>query len=172
MEIDEAGNPIHHEVHKRAAERRPHPPPIPAPKLARQCSEAKFKEFKKFWWCYKLTANIPAEAATSYLLSCLEEELKTDVQAANNTILSMTEDEVMNSIKQHAIQQWAISSLEWGRAYQEVLLKSERASKPMPAHRGVHKQCLQAKKLADMDTKREVFSVTGNDTTTRQREGV
>ena len=77
VEIDEAGNPIHHEVHKRAAERRPR---------------------------YKLTANIPAEAATSYLLS-LEEELKTDVQAANNTILSMTEDEVMNSIKQHAIQQ-------------------------------------------------------------------
>ena len=38
VEIDEAGNPIHHEVHKRAAERRPHPPPIPAPKLARQCS--------------------------------------------------------------------------------------------------------------------------------------
>ena len=78
VEIDEAGNPIHHEVHKRAAERRPR---------------------------YKLTANIPAEAATSYLLSCLEEELKTDVQAANNMILSMTEDEVMNSIKQHAIQQ-------------------------------------------------------------------
>ena len=44
---------------------------------------------------------------TLYLLSCLqlEEELKTDVQAANNTIVSMTEDEVMNSIKQHAIQQ-------------------------------------------------------------------
>ena len=95
-----------------APAKKPRPPPLQPPKLAGQCSEAKFEEFKKQWGFYKNSVDMPEGTVTSYLLNCLDEEIKTDVHAANTGILTMAEDEVLAAIKQYAVQQRAISSLK------------------------------------------------------------
>ena len=101
-----------HETADHAPERKPRPPPLQAPKLTGQCSEAKFGDFKKKWGFYKLSVDMPPGAVTSYLLGCLDEEIRTDVHAAHAEILTMSEDEVLAAIEQHAVQKRAISSLK------------------------------------------------------------
>ena len=42
-----------------AAERRPRPPSLQLPKLAAQCSEARFAEFERAWGFYKQSVDMP-----------------------------------------------------------------------------------------------------------------
>ena len=51
-------------------------------------------------------------AATSYMLNCLEEDVKSDVLAANTDIHGKPEKDVLAAIKQYAVQCRAISSLK------------------------------------------------------------
>ena len=95
-----------------ATERRPRPPSLQPPKLAAQCSEARFAEFERAWGFYKQSVDMPAGATTSYLLSCCDEDLRSDVQAATQDILTKDEDEVMAAIKRYAVQQRAQCSIK------------------------------------------------------------
>ena len=95
-----------------ATERRPRPPSLQPPKLAAQCSEARFAEFERAWGFYKQSVDMPAGATTSYLLSCCDEDLRGDVQAATQDILTKPEDEVMTAIKRYAVQQRAQCSIK------------------------------------------------------------
>ena len=96
----------------RQTERRPRPPPLQLPKLSGQCSEARFDDFKKLWGFYRNSVDMPDGTVTSYLLNCLDDDVKKDVHAANADILNMTEDQVMAAIKEYAVQRRAISSLK------------------------------------------------------------
>ena len=86
--------------------------PAQMPKLSSQCSVAKFDDFQKQWRFYKASVDMPQNAVTSYLMNCLEEEVKNDVLAADADIHEKTEDEVLAAIKQYAVQRRAISSLK------------------------------------------------------------
>ena len=101
-----------HDQQARQTDRKPRPPPLQPPKLSGQCSEAKFEEFKKLWGFYKNSVEMPEGTITSYLLNCLDNDLKTDVHAANADILNMSEEEVLPAIRQYAVQRRAISSLK------------------------------------------------------------
>ena len=101
-----------HGQQTRQADRRPRPPPLQPPKLSGQCSEAKFEDFRKLWGFYKNSVDMPEGTVTSYLLNCLDDDLKTDVHAANAEILNMSEEEVLTAIRQYAVQRRAISSLK------------------------------------------------------------
>ena len=104
--------------HERAAPaadiqaKKPCPPPLQLPKLPGQCSEAKFEEFKKLWEFYKNSLDMPGGTITSYLLSCLDDEVRKDVHAANANITTMSKEQVLAAAKQYTIQQRAISSLK------------------------------------------------------------
>ena len=91
---------------------RPRPPALQPPKLAAQCSEQRFDEFQREWEFYKRSVDMPAETVTSYLLHCLEEEVRKDVRAATTDILTMSENEVLAAVKQYAVQQRAVSSMK------------------------------------------------------------
>ena len=101
-----------HEPAERAPSRGPRPPPLQMPKLSSQCSVAKFDDFQKQWRFYKASVDMPQSAVTSYLMNCLEEEVKNDVLAADADIHEKTEVEVLAAIKQYAVQRRAISSLK------------------------------------------------------------
>ena len=101
-----------HEPADRAPSRGPRPPPLQMPKLSSQCSVAKFDDFQKQWRFYKASVDMPQNAVTSYLMNCLEEEVKNDVLAADADIHEKSEDEVLAAIKQYAVQRRAISSLK------------------------------------------------------------
>ena len=93
-----------------ATPHRPRPPALQPPKLEAQCSVQRFDEFKREWIFYKRSVDMPAGTITSYLLHCLGEEVRRDVRAATTDILTMSEDEVLDAIKQYAVQQRAVSS--------------------------------------------------------------
>ena len=107
----------HQDVHRAAAaapatDRRPRPPPLQPPRLDAQCSEARFDEFKVEWEFYKRSVEMPDGSGSSYLLLCLPEEVRKDVQAATNGAHTMTEVELLATIKQYAVLQRAVSSMK------------------------------------------------------------
>ena len=107
----------HQDVHRAAAaapatDRRPRPPPLQPPKLDAQCSEARFDEFKVEWEFYKRSVEMPDGSGSSYLLLCLPEEVRKDVQAATNGAHTMTEGDLLATIKQYAVLQRAVSSMK------------------------------------------------------------
>ena len=55
---------------------------------------------------------MPRETVTSYLLHCLEEEVRKDVRSATTDILTMPENEVLATVKQYAVQQRVMSSMK------------------------------------------------------------
>ena len=105
---------IHHKKHEQntSQNKGPRPPALQMPKLASGCSDAKFDEFQKQWTFYKASVDMPQAAVTSYLLNCLEEDVRSDVLAADTDIHGKPEKDVIAAIKQYAVQRRAISSLK------------------------------------------------------------
>ena len=109
---------IHHQdTHRVAAQaapadRRPRPPPLQPPRLETQCSEARFEVFKLEWEFYRRSVEMPAGSESSYLLGCLPEEVRKDVQAATNNAHTMTEEQLLATVKQYAVLQRAVSSMK------------------------------------------------------------
>ena len=110
---------IHHQdVHRAAAQavpagdRRPRPPPLQPPKLEPQCSESRFAEFKLEWEFYRRSVEMPPGSESSYLLGCLPEEVRKDVQAASSSARTMSEEELLAAVKQYAVLQRAVSSMK------------------------------------------------------------
>ena len=106
---------IHHQDTHRvaapaapAADRRPRPPPLQPPRLEAQCSEARFEEFKLEWEFYRRSVDMPAGSGSSYLLGCLPEEVRKDVQAATNNAHTMTAEQLLATVKQYAVLQRAV----------------------------------------------------------------
>ena len=52
---------------------------------------------------------MPAGSEPSYLLDCLTEEVRKDVIAATDNIHEMTEEQLLEGIKRHAVLQRAIA---------------------------------------------------------------
>ena len=90
--------------------RRPRPRPLPPPKLEGQCSESRFAEWKVEWAFYKRTVDMPPGSEASYILDCLDDEVRRDVRAATDNVREMNEEDLLAEIKRHAVLQRAISS--------------------------------------------------------------
>ena len=88
---------------------------------------------------------MPGGTITSYLLSCLDDEVRKDVHAANANITTMSKEQVLAAAKQYTIQQRAISSLKMdlGRLTQDegepvrkfYAMVKELASRRCPAQK-------------------------------------
>ena len=90
--------------------RRPRPRPLPPPKLEAQCSESRFAEWKVEWDFFKRTVDMPPGSEASYILDCLDEEVRRDVRAATDNVREMSEENLLAEVKRHAVLQRAISS--------------------------------------------------------------
>ena len=90
--------------------RRPRPRPLPPPKLEGQCSESRFAEWKVEWDFYKRTVDMPPGSEASYILDCLDDEVRRDVRAATDNVREMSEENLLAEVKRHAVLQRAISS--------------------------------------------------------------
>ena len=90
--------------------RKPRPRPLPPPKLEGQCSESRFAEWKVEWAFYKRTVDMPPGSEASYILDCLDDEVRRDVRAATDNVREMNEEDLLAEIKRHAVLQRAISS--------------------------------------------------------------
>ena len=103
---------VHQAAAAPAGDRRPRPPPLQPPKLEAQCSEARFAVFKADWAFYRRSVEMPAGSEASYLLNCLPEEVRRDVQAATTSVHSLTEEQLLAAVKQYAVLQRAVSSMK------------------------------------------------------------
>ena len=90
--------------------RKPRPRPLPPPKLEPQCSESRFAEWRVEWDFFKRTVDMPTGSEASYILDCLDDEVRRDVRAATDNVREMSEEDLLAEVKRHAVLQRAISS--------------------------------------------------------------
>ena len=74
-------------------------PKLDPPKVKGGIYEDNWVTFTREWDIFKAATTIPAAAVPVYLLSCCDQDLKTDVHKEDPTIHTKTEAEVLAAIK-------------------------------------------------------------------------